>query len=53
MTHTATKNIVLYYDIENGTYYTKAEMLEKFADLENWELTMRFYQVVKYHHNEN
>ena len=53
MTTTTTKNIVLYYDIESGTYYTKNEMLEKFADLEAWELTMRFYQVVKFHHNEN
>lgn len=43
------ENIVIYYDMENGVYYTKKDYEEKFADLESWEKVMRFMPCVKFH----
>ena len=39
---------VIYYDLEEGRFYTKEELEAKFGYMKSWEITMRFMPCVRY-----
>jgi hypothetical protein len=44
---------IVYYDMETGLFYTKEELEHKFANLTEWEITMRFMPCIHYKSREN
>lgn len=44
---------IVYYDLETGLFYTKEEFEHKFANLTEWEITMRFMPCIRYKSREN
>ena len=44
---------IVYYDLEEGRFYTKEEFEHKFGYMSSWEKTMRFMPCIRYKSREN
>ena len=44
-------SFIVYYDMETGRFYSKEEYEQKFANLRDFEKTMRFMPCIRYKSN--